>query len=105
MGARADWTQPQHCHECDRLLRPVHARAADWPGTAQAANMAGRLCHSCARAARRAGRACRPRTAVPTSPRARGPVTVRELMEAGAACVSAPSAEHMAMVRRVTSQW
>lgn len=97
-----DWSVPQRCRECERLMRPPAARAASWPGTTQAASMRDDMCRACRRAMERRGVACRPRTALPGS---RRPVTVRELMEQGAACVSAPSAEHMAMVRRVTSQW
>lgn len=87
-----DWSQPQHCHDCGRRLRPSKTTVVDWPGTRL--HHGNRLCRPCSEARRRAG--IRRGDQAQHKPKRRGNPTVAELASAGHPCISpAPMPSHV----------
>lgn len=77
-----DWSRPQHCRVCLRLLRPRRVKRVDAPGTV--AHHSDGRCEACATRS----------TARPKGRTGRFP-TVRELAAAGHPCIGpAPAPSH-----------
>ncbi len=78
-----DWSQPQHCRDCGRRLRPSKTTVVDHPGTRL--HHGHRLCRPCSEARRRAG--IRRGDQAQHRPKRRGNPTVAELAAQGHPCI------------------